>query len=196
MKQGQKYLQEPALTTRIGIAIKAIALSLAVRPWFYTIFRSLISQFKYQGFHRDFDTHAYTRFQAGMGASAFHRATLIFERRVQNGLYLRRALSGVEGITIPVIPDGAIPAFNQFPFLVDNPQKRDAIINALSKRGIEATTLYPQPIHRVYDLGYDLSKDPFPHATHLSKRLVLIPTHPFVAERHLKKAVQTVLMSL
>jgi dTDP-4-amino-4,6-dideoxygalactose transaminase len=80
--------------------------------------------------------------------------------------------------------------------LVDDPQKRDVIITALSKKGIEATTLYPEPIHRVYDLGYDRSKDPFPHATYLSKRLILIPTHPFVTERHLKRAVDAVLMSL
>jgi perosamine synthetase len=196
VEQGKRYLQEPALMARIGIAFKAIALSLAVRPWFYTIFRSLISQFKYQGLHHDFAIHAYTRFQAGMGASAFQRAPFIFERRSQNGLYLLRALSDVRGITIPVIPDGAIPAFNQFPLLVDNPRKRDVIINALLKRGIEATTLYPEPIHRVYDLGYDLRKDPFPHATYLSRRLILIPTHPYVTERHLKKAVDSILISL
>jgi len=196
MKQGKKYLQEPALTTRIGIAFKAIALSLAVRPWFYTIFRGLIAPFKYHGIHDSFAIHAYTRFQAGMGSSAFQRAAFIFERRAQNGLYLLRALSDVEGITIPTIPDGAIPAFNQFPLLVGNPFLRDRIIDALIKDGMEATTLYPEPIHRVYDLGYALRKDPFPHATYLSRRLILIPTHPYVTERVLKRAVDTVLMSL
>jgi perosamine synthetase len=196
MKQGKRYLQEPALMDRIGIAVKAIALSLAVRPWFYTIFRSFISQFKYQGLHHDFAIHAYTRFQAGMGSSAFQRAAFIFERRAQNGLYLLRALSDVEGITIPAIPDGAIPAFNQFPLLINDPQKRDRVFHTLVKRGIEATTLYPQPIHGVYDLGYERDKDPFPKATYLSQRLILIPTHPSVTERHLKRAVDTVLMSL
>jgi len=196
MKQGKKYLQEPALTTRIGIAFKAIALSLAVRPWFYTIFRGLIAPFKYHGIHDSFAIHAYTRFQAGMGASAFKKAGFIFERRAQNGLYLLHALSDVQGITIPAIPDGAIPAFNQFPFLVDDPRKRNVIINALLKRGIEATILYPEPIHRIYDLGYDLRKDPFPHATYLSRRLILIPTHPFVTESHLKRAVDSILISL
>jgi perosamine synthetase len=192
MKQGKKYLEEPALTTRIGIAFKAIALSLAVRPWFYTIFRGLIAPFKYHGIHDSFVIHAYTGFQAGMGSSALQRAAFIFERRAQNGLFLLRALSDVEGITIPAIPDGAIPAFNQFPLLVGNPLLRDRIVDALIKDDIEATTLYPEPIHRVYDLGYDLRKDPFPHATYLSKRLILIPTHPYVTERVLKRAVDIV----
>ncbi|MCJ7546621.1 MAG: DegT/DnrJ/EryC1/StrS family aminotransferase [Deltaproteobacteria bacterium] len=189
LEQGKRYLQEPALTTRIGIAFKAIALSLAVRPWFYTIFRGLIAPFKYHGIHDSFAIHAYTRFQAGMGSSAFQKAAIIFERRAQNGLYLLRALSEVKGITIPTIPDGAIPAFNQFPLLVEGPSLRDRIVRALVNGGIEATTLYPEPIHRVYDLGYDLSNDPFPHATYLSTRLILIPTQPYVTEKYLKKAV-------
>jgi dTDP-4-amino-4,6-dideoxygalactose transaminase len=195
-KEGMRYLQEPALMARIGIAFKAIALSLAVRPWFYTTFRSLIAPFKYQGLHHAFAIHAYTSFQAGMGASAFTGARFIFERRFQNGLYLHRALAGIAGITIPAIPEGSIPAFNQFPLLIDDPHKKDRVLNALVKSGIEATTLYPEPIHRVYDLGYDRRNDPFPKATYLSRRLILIPTHPYVAERHLKRAVDTVLMSL
>jgi perosamine synthetase len=181
---------------RIGICFKAIALSLAVRPWFYTIFRGLISPFKYHGLHDAFAIHAYTRFQAAMGESAFRRARFIFHKRFENGLYLHRALAGVDGITIPAIPNGSLPCFNQFPLLVNDPQKRNVIINALLKRGIEATTLYPQPIHRVYDLGYDLKNDPFPNATHLSRRLILIPTHPSVEKRHLKRAVDTVISFL
>jgi dTDP-4-amino-4,6-dideoxygalactose transaminase len=195
-EEGRRYLQEPTLMARLGIAFKAIALSLAVRPWFYTIFRGLIAPFKYQGLHHTFSIHAYTGFQAGMGASAFKRARFIFERRFQNGLYLLRALSEVQGITIPAIADGSIPAFNQFPLLIDDPQKRDRILHALVKRGIEATILYPQPIHGVYDLGYERNKDPFPKATYLSQRLILIPTHPYVTERHLKRAVDTILISL
>ncbi len=195
-EQGKKYLLEPSLLAWIGIAFKAIALSLAVRPWFYTIFRPLIAPFKYQGLHDSFAVHGYTRFQAGLGASAFRRARFIFESRFRNGLYLLRALSDVKGITIPAIPDGSIPAFNQFPLLISDPQKRNRILHALVKGGVEATTLYPEPIHRVYDLGYDLRKDPFPQATYLSQRLILIPTHPYVTERHLKKAVDSILISL
>jgi len=32
----------------------------------------------------------------------------------------------------------------------------------------------------VYDLGYDLGKDPFPNATYFSRHLLLIPTHPMM----------------
>lgn len=196
MDEGKRYLHEPSLTARAGIVLKTIALSLAVRPWFYTIFRGFISQFKYQGLHLDFIVHAYTRFQAGVGNAAFKKARFIFERRFQNGLYLHRALSGVAGITVPAIPDGSIPALNQFPLLIDDPRMRDCVFNALVKGGIEATLLYPQPIHEVYDLGYDLRSDPFPNATYLSKRLILIPVHPYVGKRHLKRAVDIILMSV
>jgi len=195
-EEGKKYLREPAFMAKTGIAVKAIALSLAVRPWFYTLFRGFIAQFKYQGLHHDFAIHAYTRFQAGMGDSAFKRARFIFEKRFQNGLYLHRTFSGIDGVTIPALPDGSIPVFNQFPLLIDDHSKRDVIFNALEQCGIEATRLYPQPIHAVYDLGYDRKKDPFPNATYLSRRLILIPTHPYVKKRHLKRAVDTILRYL
>jgi perosamine synthetase len=194
--EGERYLLEPPLQAKIGIIFKAIALSLAVRPWFYTMFRGVIAQFKYQGLHHDFAMHAYTRFQAGMGESAFKRAQFIFEKRFENGLYLHRAFSGVDGITLPAIPDGSLPAFNQFPFLIDDPSKRDSIRDALIKGGVESTILYPYPIHEVYDLGYDRNTDPFPNATYLSKRLILIPTHPFVEKRHLNKAVDTIIRNV
>ena len=196
MEEGKRHLLQPAFMKRIGIILKAIALSLAVRPWFYTMFRSFISQFKYQGLHLDFSLQAYTRFQAGMGNSSFQKAHFIFEKRFENGLHFHRALAGLDAITIPAIPDGSIPVFNQFPFLVDNPSKRDTILNALIRGGIEATFLYPYPIHEVYNLGYDLSKDPFPHATYLSKRLILIPTHPYVKKKHLDRAVDIIRKNL
>jgi len=44
----------------------------------------------------------------------------------------------------------------------------------------DSTKLYPDPIHRVYNLGYDLDKDPFPNATYFSRQLILIPTHPMM----------------
>jgi perosamine synthetase len=196
MEEGERYLQEPSLQSKIGIGVKAIAFSLAVRPWFYTVFRSFIAQFKYQGLHHDFALHAYTRFQAGMGNSAFQKARFIFEKRFENGLHLHRALSGIAGIKIPAIADGSIPVFNQFPLLVDDPARRDIIFKALVARGIEATMLYPEPIHRIYTLGYDRTKDPFPNATYLARRIILIPTHPFVKKRHLQKAVDTIIRNV
>jgi perosamine synthetase len=190
--EGKRYLRKLAFMEKIGITLKAIALSFAVRPWFYTIFWGFIAQFKYQGLHYDFAIHAYTRFQAGMGDSTFKKAPLIFDKRFQNGLHLHRAFSDIDGITIPAIPDGSIPVFNQFPLLIEDPSKRDIILDALIKGGIEATILYPQPIHEVYDLGYNRKKDPFPNATHLARRLILIPTHPYVKKRHLNRAVDII----
>jgi perosamine synthetase len=196
MEEGKQYLREPAFMAMMSIILKAIALSLAVRPWFYTVFQGIISQFKYQGLHDDFAIYAYTRFQAGMGRSAFKRARFIFERRFKNGLYLHRALSGINGVTVPAIPDGSLPVFNQFPLLVDDPSRRDVIFRALLHSGIEATILYPQPIHEIYDLGYNHKNDPFPNATYLSRRIILIPTHPFVKRRHLRKVIDTILRYL
>ncbi|MFQ5900212.1 MAG: DegT/DnrJ/EryC1/StrS family aminotransferase [Thermodesulfobacteriota bacterium] len=198
LKEGEEYLKGPGLKLWMGIILKTIALSLAVRPWFYTIFKEIISCFQYKELHTSFDTYGYTDFQAGLGLSIFKKAPYIFEQRYENGLYLHKRLSNVKGITLPAIPDGSTPVFNQFPLLIDEHSKRDILYHALIEEGIEATTLYPEPVYRAYDTHPTSSgdMDPFPKATYMSRRLLLIPTHPFVKEDDLKKAVDIVLRHL
>jgi dTDP-4-amino-4,6-dideoxygalactose transaminase len=61
----------------------------------------------------------------------------------------------------------------------------------LFRRGIDTARMYGRPIHRIYDLGYPESPDPFPGATGLSERLLVLPTHPGVTERNLGIVVET-----
>jgi len=86
LKVGKGVLVRPDVKTRTNIILKTIALSLAVRPWFYSLLSGFISQFKYTETHSDFDSYAYTPFQAGLGASLFTKAPDIFERRYRNGI--------------------------------------------------------------------------------------------------------------
>ncbi len=173
-------LSKPGLIQQVKIAAKLIALALAVRPLFYTIFHDLISKLKYTTLHTDFDSFMYTEFQAAIGHVLFRRATKIFNKRYDHGIFLHDMLKDLKGIRIPEWPPYAIPIFNQFPILFDDKKTREFFLKKINDTGIESTILYPDPIHRIYDIGYDLDKDPFPNATSLSKRLLLIPTHPIM----------------
>ena len=192
LKVGKGVLKRPDVKTRANIFLKTGALSLAVRPWFYSLLSGFISQFKYTETHYDFDSYAYTPFQAGLGASLFKDAHGIFECRYRNGIYLHRELSGLGGVLLPDIPKDSKPVFNQFPLLIDDVSKRDDVLKTLVHEGIEATTLYPEPVHRVHKIGYEVAKEPFPNAEYMSKRLLLIPTHPYMEEKDLKKAVDVI----
>lgn len=180
-----KALPPPSPAVKFSILLKTIALSFAVRPWFYTVFRGLISRYRYTQLHRDFEAFQYTNFQAGLGAFLLQKGERIFQRRYENGIYLLTLLSGIKGIRLPVIPEDSRPAFNQFPLLVEDPVRRNAIHRGLVEEGIEATTLYPDPIHRIFKMFR--GEDPFPNATYISKRLLLIPPHPYVDGKALEK---------
>lgn len=217
LKREVDALPEPDFKRRIRIYLEGIGLSLAVRPWFYTIFYPLVSRFKKTSLHSDFESYRYTSFQSALGISLFERAEQIFETREDKGHYLYDALKGIKGVTVPSIPDGWRVVFNQFPIIVDDPLKRDTLIERIFEEGIEATTLYDEPIHRTYKDDFletrdksqessiiensllvthhsslKIGSDPFPNATYMAKRLLLIPTHHFIPKSYLTRVVEII----
>lgn len=82
--------------------------------------------------------------------------------------------------------------FNQFPVLFDNKNIKEIFLKRINDTGIESVLPYQDPIHRMYDLGYALYKDPFPNATYFSRRLLLIPTHPMMNIEKLSKIISII----
>lgn len=189
-------LPDSGLWDNLLAALKVVALALAVRPLVYTIFYKIIEKYKYTALHEGFQTAKLTRFQAAIGSVLFKRAEGLFEKRRSNGEFLRQSLGRIKGIKTPYIPPDSRPVYNQFPILLGDQRSRDIVAQALAQGGIEATTLYPEPMHRAYDLGFDLNHDPFPQSTCLARRLLLIPTHPMMGHRRLQRAVGILAASL
>ncbi|MFH1201752.1 MAG: DegT/DnrJ/EryC1/StrS family aminotransferase [Candidatus Omnitrophota bacterium] len=161
--------------------IKTIALALAVRPLVYTLCYPLIAKFKDTALHSSFEVKRYTDFQAAVGLSLLKRLNLIVEKRHNIGSRLYEVLKDIDAIILPQLPPGSLPVYNQFPVLFRDSNLRDNILNKLLRVGIEATTLYREPIHHIHNLGYSLVPDPFPNATYLAHRLLLLPAHPLVS---------------
>ncbi|MBI5233956.1 MAG: DegT/DnrJ/EryC1/StrS family aminotransferase [Deltaproteobacteria bacterium] len=180
-------LPQPGLMARTKIALKALALSYAVRPWFYTMLRKAISKFKYTTLHEDFDSFRYTGFQEALGCSLLKRAEGIFNDREAKGLMLYEGLKNISGIRLPRLPGGWRVVFNQFPLLVEDAQKRMSVIDALLAEGLEATVLYDKSINRIYGVAGD-----YPNAEYMADRLVLIPVHHYVPAGSLQRAVRTI----
>lgn len=186
-------LPAASLGAEVRLRGKAFALALAVRPFWYTLLHGAISHFKYTSLHTDFEASRYTDFQARLGLSLLRRAETFLTQRHKNGILLYNMLDRMEGITLPRLLPGAHAVFNQFPLLLPDPETRDAAHRAVLAAGVEATTLYPEPIHRLYgDLVYGLNPDPFPRATAMSRRLLLLPTHPLIGEGRLREAAEAV----
>ena len=98
-------------------------------------------------------------------------------------------LADIAGACLPEAPDGCRVVYNQFPILLAGEAAREAVHRAVLATRLEATLLYPNPIHRIYDDTWDgAGADPFPDATAVSRRLMLIPVHPLVSRKALARA--------
>ena len=189
-------LPSPNPLTKAKICLKAFGLSFAVRPWFYTIFRNGISMFKDTTLHQDFDSFQYTSFQGSLGGSLLERSAEIFSGREEKGRMLYEELKNIRGVRLPEMPDGWNIVFNQFPFLVENADQRKSVVEEVVRAGIEATILYENPIHKIYDDFIKSNPGGYPNAEYLAERLVLIPVHHYVGVKDLHRVVEAVRKTL
>lgn len=194
VERAWKELPRSSVFSRVLIPAKTAGLALAVRPLGYTLLYPIVARFKYSELHTDFESFAYTPFQARVGHSLFRRSEeKIFRSREEKGNFLYTSLTGIEGLRLPKNPPNSRVVFNQFPLLLGDKTVRDTLHRKIRKElRVETTILYPDPIHRIYDLGYDMSRDPFPNATYLARRLLLIPTHPLVRREVLEQVVDLI----
>ncbi len=188
---------EPDPRKRFGAVMLSCALAIVVRPWGYTMLYPIAARFKYTELHTDFDSLQYTPYQARLGLSLLARFGEMVQKRVQNGRLVLEALSDVDGARLPRILKGSKPVFNQFPVLLPDERTRDTLHKSILGLGLEATLLYPEPIHRTYpDLWDGRGTDPYPHATAVARRLLLLPVHPLVPRKILERALDTIRQTL
>lgn len=183
-------LPELSRSAQRRLLLKLAGLAAAVRPVGYTALYPIVRRYKYTTLHTDFESYQYPDVLAGAGISLLARAEELFEMRYRNGLFLLEALENLPGVRLPRILPKTRPVFNQFPVLVEHPEARNTLIDEIARQtGVEATTLYPDPLHHIYDMGYPPDPDPFPHATVMSRQLLLIPCHPLMTEKILTRIV-------
>lgn len=181
----------PNAKQRLKICAFATALGIIVRPLGYTLLHPLAAPFKYTALHADFRIDTYTDFQARLGCALLKKLDAFTAARESNARFLRQALEPLVGL--PRLLPGSCPAHNQFPILLPDETMRTALHRAICDTGLEATLLYPDPIHRLYpDIWDGIGSDPYPNATDISRRLLLLPAHPLVPRRALERAVEII----
>jgi perosamine synthetase len=170
------------------------ALAAAVRPIGYTALYPLVSKFKYTELHTDFAVSQYSHFQARIGSSLLDRFDCLARQRSQNAAFIRNGLRDVSGVCLPDELEGSTPVYNQCPILLSDSDLRERVHTAIVATGLEATLLYPEPVHRVYkDIWDGSGDDPYPVASAISQRILLVPVHPLVPRSALERVVEIVI---
>ncbi|HEC69125.1 MAG TPA: hypothetical protein ENI31_02415 [Candidatus Omnitrophica bacterium] len=169
---------------------KSFFLSLAVRPLVYGLGYKFISRFKGTRPPEDVILGSYTDFQKALLLLLLENIEKVSKKRYLNGIRLIEALANFEGIILPKISKDIQPAFNRLPILFKDLKKKERVQKELWKVGIETSSMYIKPLHRIFDLGY--RKEEFPNACYFAQHLLTLPTHPLMSERQLDKIIEII----
>lgn len=113
------------------------------------------------------------------------------QRRAETAAYYLKHLSQVQGLTLPVAPAWADPAWHLF--VVRHPH-RDRLQKALSDRGIDTLIHYPIAPHlqQAYaDLGWQ--QGAFPVAEQLASEVLSLPIGPHITADQRDRVVEAML---
>lgn len=130
-----------------------------------------------------------TDVHAAIGLAQTRKLGRFNEARIANAAYLG---SGLEGVTVPVVPEGYRHVFHQYTIRVPG-GRRDALRKHLLANDIGSGIYYPVPIHKqtyyTEDLGYDVS---LPEAETAAEDVLSLPVHPALSHKDRERIVDVV----
>jgi len=185
-------LPAPGASTSAGHVAKALVYFALLRPWLYAV-PARIPQL---GLGRTVFTTDYPLAQAdpvllSLGAVMFARLDEFTAARRARAEALITALRGVGGATFVAPAAGASPAWLRLPVLLPDATRKQDAIRALVAAGIGATGSYPDCLADVPEVRAHLADPdaPVDGGRAVARRIVTLPTHPFVAQSDLTRIV-------
>lgn len=136
-----------------------------------------------------------TDVEAAIGLEQLHRLDDMLEIRKRNAGFLNQALSGIEGLGLPVTTDGGEHAWHQYCVTVDKAgfgMDRDQLIKALNEKGIGTAIHYPRGVHQQPVYEQLQGKQTLPVTESLSERILALPVHHGLSMDDLQYIVDTI----
>ena len=131
-----------------------------------------------------------TDIQAAVGIEQLKKLDHLNQNRIDNAAYISQGLSGVPGLTLPVVPSYDKHVFHLYPVMIDAKEfgmtKEDFILDMLHKFGVKIGFHYI-PLH--YSTAFKnrgFKKGQFPNAEKLGEQLVTLPINPRQTEEALE----------
>ncbi len=93
----------------------------------------------------------------------------------------------LEGVTTPVVREGARHVYHQYTVLVET--DRDAFAADLSQRGVGSGVYYPTPVHQLPSFGLDLE---LPVTRRSADHVLSLPVHPGLTDNQVATVVEAV----
>jgi len=125
-----------------------------------------------------------SNFQGTVAHRLFGRLDQHRRRRARTAEWYVDELATCSGVDVPVPVSGLTKhQYVRFPLLAETEALRDRIQAALRAAGVQATTLYDWPV---------LDPDEYPGAARLQRRIVTLPTHPYIDDQDRRLIVDVI----
>ena len=177
-----------SLFTKFNTFIEFLAFSLIKNKYIYGLLYFIIKKFKSEDIPKDIKILKYTNWQSSIGLNLLKKIDELNKIRYNNANRFIEGLKKYDVFQIPHINEKS--HINRFPLIVKDMKIKEKILNNLSSRNIEVSTMYNKPVHHIFDLGY--KKDEFPNATYLAEHLITLPVHPLVTNEDIDYMIKEI----
>jgi UDP-2-acetamido-2-deoxy-ribo-hexuluronate aminotransferase len=102
-------------------------------------------------------------------------------------------LSGIDGLTLPKVPDGYQSVWAQYSVLAYDEKHRRELQTELKNAGVPTAVYYPKPLHlqtAFSHLGY--KEGDFPTSEDCSRRIFSLPMHPYLRQEEQEKIAEVI----
>ncbi|MDD5348179.1 MAG: DegT/DnrJ/EryC1/StrS family aminotransferase, partial [Candidatus Omnitrophica bacterium] len=181
---------EPAAQQRLRLAFEIAAYRLGTNPWTYAALQPLVSRYKEIAPPKDFSATQLSGCRAFLGSRLLPRADQLFLARYNNGRFLINGLRDTAGVILPEIPANVFCVFNRLPILFEDAVRLASVQSDLWKAGFETSRMYVQPLHRMFDVGYN--KEDFPNAMYVADHLLALSVYPGLSSSDLERIVAVI----
>lgn len=129
--------------------------------------------------------------QGAIGVAQMKKLPWILERRRAHASRLRKALSGISGIRVPVEPEWRGHAYQSFVVLTERGMDRDLIVRMLREDGVEATlgtyAVHAQPY---FQKAWGYHPADVPNSFEAFNRAITLPLYPKMDEGQMQKVAE------
>lgn len=129
-----------------------------------------------------------TEMAALLGLAQMGDLTRFIEKRREIAATYKELLNRIQGVTVPVEPEGRYHTYQAYVVMLVDELERDLVIKLLRRRGVESTigtyALHVQPYYR-HLLGH--SPGDFPNSWKALNQSLALPFYPSMAEEDIRQ---------
>jgi len=184
-------LPAPSIATTSAQLIKVGVYSAFLSPSLYWLPNSLPGlKLGQTAYDPDFVIERQSAVLAALGRAMLPRLDAFQTHRLAVAERLRAELSRVRRISLFAPVPESRPAYLRFPILADTPALRDEILSGCGRAGLGASGSYPGSVADIPAIRDRFAGPPDASVGRdIAKRLVTLPTHPYVTDDDVRRTV-------